>query len=527
MPTAPVLRRAENIQQSTWLEWTPPQRAAGRLEYYEIAIIESDANNTLISQHFSYIGSQQNHTCVMTTPVCTPMHRFHYKVRAVNAEQLQQPQQSGEEVDEEGRRSLRFTPSQSQFQQCVAQLPLNDSDWHSIQLYQNTSLYRLHKSIWAVHEVSCSPERNNAKMLLHMLEAGISIVIIAVTFHIGYRKYQKMSDIDLVLPPGIMETLKKPIEIGSMGADSAGGGGGAGVTSGGISCTRVDTAPQYLPQYSPQDAPHDFNSGSESSKLLLANSSSGGGGGGIYDDHHQHHHQHHHHQHQQPVPPMSYNLLFDDESPNTPTTPGQATELHVSQSHQGGGGGAAANNTGYIKPTQMKNWTAANTLVDSSSPALPLNGYVPVQVLQQARNTQLPTATASPTSPASATPMHLLSSSNYVQASDLHKLKPMPPPIGAYVTPTAAAAAAASAKATAAPPLANNFGYTAMEQLQRNGLMKTLAPPAAATATQAAHTAQTTPGGQSQQLHRLQPQHIGGYVTPQDLNAIAHNRHMM
>lgn len=509
-----MLRRAENIQQSTWLEWTPPQRAAGRLEYYEIAISERDSDNRLIGNRSSYIGSQQNHTCVMRTPVCTPMHRFHYRVRAVNVEQLQNQQQQQEQ------QTLRFTPSQSQQQQCKAQLPLNDSDWHHIQLYQNTSLYRLHKSSWAVHEVSCSPERNNAKMLVYMLEVGISIVILAVTLHLGYRKYQKMSDIDLVLPPGIMETLKKPIEIGS---DSAGGAGGAGVTSGGISCTRVDTAPQYLPQYSPQDAPHDFNSGSESSKLLLANSSSGGGG--IYDDHH-----HHHHHHQQPVPPMSYNLLFNDESPNTLTTPGQATELHVSQSHQGGGGGGAANNTGYIKPTQMKNWTAANTLVDSSSPALPLSGYVPVQVLQQARNTQLPTAAAgSPTSPASAsTPMHLLSSSNYVQASDLHKLKPMPPPIGAYVTPTAAAAAA-TAKATAAPPLANNFGYTAMEELQRNGLMKPLAPPAAAAATNtaAAHTAQTTPGGQSQQLHRLQPQHIGGYVTPQDLNAIAHNRHMM
>lgn len=478
-----------------------PQRAAGRLEYYEIAISERDANNTLISQHVSYIGSQQNHSCEMITPVCTPLHRFHYQVRAVNAEQLQSEEQ-GPLVEQ----LLSMSSSLSQTQQCVAQFPLNDSAWSQIQAYQNPALYRLHKSGWSTHEVSCSPETNHAKILWLLFQIIIFLVIFSVSIILGYRKIRKMSDIDLVLPQGIMETLKKPIDNSSMSTDST-SGGGPGIASGGI-CTRVDTAPQYLPQYSPQDAPHDFNSGSESSKLLLANSSSSGG---VYDDHL-------HHQ-----PPMSYMTmkLFDDETPTT--APGKGAELNVSHSPLnnangvgGGGGAGGGNNTGYIKPTQMKNWTAANTL--DNSPAMPLSGYVPVQVLQ-ARKTPttavagLGTVAMTTPQPPSVTPMHLLSSSNYVQASDLHKL---PPLAATFSTPPVAT--------TANLPLANSFGYTAMEQLQRNGLMKPVAPSTAATT----HTGQTAPGGQqNQQLHRIQPQHIGGYVTPQDLNALAHNRHMM
>lgn len=496
-----MLNRPENIQQSTRLEWLAPQRAAGRLEFYEIKISESDAKNMIISERFSYIVSAQNLTCEMITPVCTPLHRFHYQVRAVNAEPLQ--------FEEEEPVVERVSSSLSQTQQCVAQLQLNESAWSQIQAYKNPALYRLYESDWSTHEVSCSPETNHARIVVLMTQMIILIVISAVTVNLVYRKVRKMSDIDLVLPPGIMEELKKPIENRSMGTDSI-SGGGPGIPSGGIS---VDTAPQYLPQYSPQDAPHDFNSGSESSKLLLANSSSSGG---VYDDHLQHR------------PPMSYMTmkLFEDETPST--APGQGTELHDSRSPLnnanvvgggGVGGGGGGNNTGYIKPTQMKNWTAANTL--DNSPAMPLSGYVPVQVLQ-ARNT--PTAAvaglgAMPTmtpQPPTATPMHLLSSSNYVQASDLHKLKPMPPPAATFSTPPAAV--------TANAPLANSFGYTAMEQLQRNGLMKPVAPPTASTT----HTAQTATGGQqNQQLHRLPPQHIGGYVTPQDLNALAHNRHMM
>ncbi|KAH8415331.1 hypothetical protein KR222_004584 [Zaprionus bogoriensis] len=549
VPSQPMMLRVDNIQQSTWLEWTPPENAAGPLEFYEVAISERDANNTLISSRSSYIGSQQNRTCVMSTPICTALHRFHYQVRAVNAEQLQPALDEEDNMTMAASASGSASASASQLQQCVAQLPLSGAAWSSLQAYHNDTLYRLHKSTWLTHEVSCSPDRNNLKFVLTMLEVAISLVILAVTFHIGYRKYQKMSDIDLVLPPGIMENLKKPIEIhGSMGMHGGGGGGGGGgvaadaigataINGGGIVCTRVmdsSAAPQYLPQYSPQDAPHDFNSGSESSKLLLANNSSSGGSGGIYDDHHQ------------PVttllPPISYmsmsqHLLLDEETPvGGVGGGGQSTELHSN-----------AGNTGYIKPTQMKNWQSSNL----PPAAVQLSGYVPVHLLQQARPAGAAAAAAAATTTATplpapppatpTTPMHLLSSSNYVQASDLHKLKPLAPPLQAAgvglmqpmqtqaQTPAPPPALAATPQATK-PMLANSFGYTTMEQLQRNGLMKPAAPAVAPSAAAAAAFGGAAAAAGAAQQHTQQQQLrplIGGYVTQLDLNALAHNRHML
>ncbi|XP_032296477.1 cytokine receptor [Drosophila virilis] len=516
VPSPPTLMHVENTQLSTTLEWMAPQRPAGRLEYYEVVIIERNANNTVIGQPLSYVSARPNLTCVMATPVCTPLHRFHYQVRAVNAEPLH-PEVAAKNT------MWRLT----QTQKCVAQPPLTDGEWSAIQTYKNSSLYRLYKSSWAKHEVSCSPDPSNTKLLVSSMEVIVALIVLGVVCHTGYRKYQKMADIDLVLPPGIVETLKKPIEIGVM---SGSGGGNAGNGSGGvvggigsIVCTRIDPIPDYN-IYSPHDMPHDFSSGNESSKLLLANNSSNN--------------------YEEPAtarrPPASYmsmsqGLLLDDD--------GQAgaTELQTSNSN--------ATPSGYIKPTKMMNWSTPNSSMANTLPSgnaqsppqpqsmlvtMPLSGYVPVQVLQ-ARPTPAPVASTM--------------SSNYVQAADLHKLKPAttaavavqaaaaPAPIGVatVVSATAATGAATTTTTTAlsspsspmSPPppatttttlMPNGFGYTAMEQLQRNGLMK----PTGAALQQSAATAQNA----QQTTHRLQP-NIGGYVTPQDLNALAHNRHML
>lgn len=524
VPSPPTLMHVENTQLSTTLEWTAPQRPAGRLEFYEVVIIERNANNTVIGQPLSYVSARPNLTCVMATPVCTPLHRFHYQVRAVNAEPLH-PEITAENT------MWRL----GQTQKCVAQPPLTDGEWNAIQTYKNSSLYRLYKSSWAKHEVSCSPDPSNTKLLVSSMEVIVALIVLGVVCHTGYRKYQKMADIDLVLPPGIVETLKKPIEIGVMSGSGIGGvGGSGGVGIGGgigsIVCTRIDPVPDYN-IYSPHDMPHDFSSGNESSKLLLANNSSNN--------------------YEEPAmarrPPASYmsmsqGLLLDDD--------GQAgaTELQTSNSN--------ATPSGYIKPTKMMNWSTpnssmANTLPNPQSPpqpqpqsmlvTMPLSGYVPVQVLQ-ARQTPAPAAATM--------------SSNYVQAADLHKLKPAttaqgaaaaaaagaaPAPIGVatVVSATSATGAATTTTTTAlsspsspmspSPPpppatttntlMPNGFGYTAMEQLQRNGLMKPTGAALQQSATTAAQNAQQT-------THRLQP-NIGGYVTPQDLNALAHNRHML
>ncbi|EDW05570.2 cytokine receptor [Drosophila mojavensis] len=499
LPSPPTKLHVENSPWSTVLEWKPPSFPAGRLEFYEVVIIERNANNTIIGQPFSYVSARPNLTCVMKTPLCTPLHRFTYKVRAVNAEILDPMLLT--HVDK------TFTRQSMQSQKCDAQPPLTDSEWSDIQNYLNSSLYRLYKSAWTTHDVSCSPGQNNFKVFVTSVEVATSIIFFCAFAYMAYRKLLKMSDIDLVLPPGIDETRKKPIDHGSNGGGTGGSaGGGVGI---GIIATRLD-----LPHYSQHDLPQDFSSGNESSKLLLANSSSGGmlEQRDAYEE-----------RTLTTLPPSSYmsmsqGLLLDDDSQMT------ATELQSSSQanpnlNANSNPNPNPNAGGYIKPTQMKNWTTpssmANTLPSTANGQLsmPLSGYVPVQVLQS-RPTNAPAATA-PAAAAAATaatqaPMHLLNTSNYVQAADLHKLKPLAPMSG--VT------GPAMPTTLAATPLMmpNGFGYTAMEQLQRNGLIK---PTPATAAVSTAQQSQQTP-------QRLQP-NIGGYVTPQDLNALAHNRHML
>ncbi|KAL7743237.1 hypothetical protein ACLKA6_016181 [Drosophila palustris] len=494
VPSPPVLD-VDNTQLSTTLKWTAPHRPAGRVEYYEVLISQRDANNSLVDQQSSYIsGQRQNHSCVMQTPVCTPLYRFHYQVRAVNVESLH-PQVNDDLEFEEGRK----------LQQCNAQPPLNLNEYNQIQSFGNESLYRLHKSLWVTHEVSCSPDRSSTQLLISSAELIVAAIIIAMACHMAYKKLQKMSDIDLELPSGLKETLKKPMEIGSLGGLC----GAVDAPSGGIVCTRLDPSPQYMPQFMPDNMPHhDFsNSGNESAKLLLANS----GSNCCADEDHHHHHHHHHDQTMTtagtlPVSYMSMSqdlLQHDDEQQVLATEFGNESAAgNRNQNVAGGGGGG-----GYIKPTQMKQWSAnanANANVNANpSMAMPLSGYVPVQVLQTRPMPAVPPlAAASPSAATAAAasapaPLSTLNSSNYVQAADLHKL---PAAVAATTTPVAP------------PPTAmsNQFGYTAMEQLMKPS-------PVLPNYTQPTMT--TT-------QHRLQP-NIGGYVTPQDLNAIAHNRHML
>jgi len=276
--------------------------------------------------------------------------------------------------------------------------------------------------------------------------------------------------------------------------------------------------------------------------LLLANSS------GADDDHH--HHQQVDTTTTMPMtmttslPPASYmsmrqDLLHDDESNNM-----NATELHARNGNgNGNGNDAAAATGGYIKPTQMKNWSttdqAATAAAASLPMSMPLSGYVPVKMLQTHGMPALPPVAAlapapvaAPTAAISTPPQqHLLNSSNYVQASDLHKLKP-PTVATTTTTPTLTGATAPVAIAAPAPTVANSFGYTSMEQLQRGGaaaagaIMKPTSPSPLQTLPNYTTQPVGQTGQQQQQLNRLQPQ-IGGYVTPQDLNAIAHNRHML
>ncbi|KAH8284239.1 hypothetical protein KR044_000791 [Drosophila immigrans] len=511
---------AENKLESMTLEWPAPLQPAGRLEYYEVSVRERDENNSVISQRSSFISGQQNRSCVMMTPVCTPMHAFFYQVRAVNVEPLDQEQ---EEMLQQHNRL------QSTGQQCVAQPPLSATDWQQLADYANATLYRLHKSSWTVHQVSCSPEgTNNTKALVTSVQLIVIVIVLFGAVHTAIRKYQKMSDIDLELPSGLKETLKKPMESSALGlamtASERATNGGSSSAGGIIAGMNLDSRLDSPPQYSPQDLPHDFShSGNESAKLLLANNSSSSGSGGMerldaYDDD-----QHHPEQATlTTLPPASYirmmrNYLDDDSVVNA--TELQATTAAVNDDAQTGGG--------YIKPTQMKNWTANS---NANANSLPLSGYVPVQVLQQARGMPPTTTATTPTATAASAavqhqpqpPLHLLSSSNYVQAADLHKLK-------------AAAATTPATMATSPPlaPLANSFGYTAMEQLQRNGLMKPTTVPSYTQPPQHLHQQrllqqqQHQQQLQQQQLLMQQQPNMGGYVTPQDLNVIAQNRHML
>jgi len=378
------------------------------------------------------------------------------------------------------------------------------------------------------------------------------------------RAKRKMSDIDLVLPQGIIETLKKqPMDMGGLGL----GIGPDSSVSGGIVCTRVDDSPQYTPQ----DLPHDFsNFGSESSKLLLRTASSSGGGGCTdrdgYDDH----------QERGAIsaagPPTSYlamrhGLLVQNDQERERERE-QAREREQQQQRESDAereGREQRSTNGYIKPTQMKSWIGSDPSESGdafSVPAItmpapmslpmaqiPLSGYVPVPIPQSRLNAAPVQPFAPPTvAPSAATaaaastffpPAHLLNMDNYVQASDLHKLKPLvaaplPPAGGAVFAGSPPAAlpmrqlppVPSAGPATAPAPKLADIGYTTMEQLQRTGLIK---PPLNAATTAAVGSPTHAAGGASAvpNAHsRLQPQ-ITGYVTPQDLNALAHNRHVL
>ncbi|EDV99723.1 GH12259 [Drosophila grimshawi] len=494
VPSEPMRIYLDSNPLTTTLEWDAPSRPAGRLEYYEVVIVERNSNNSVIGYPLSYVSARPNLTCVMTTPVCTSQHRFNYQVRAVNVEALH-PQSPPQPY---------VAPNYERTQNCVAQPQLTYDEWSAISSYNDSSLYRLYKSAWATYEVSCSPDSGSTKMLLSSIEVFLAFIVLLVASHTGYRKYLKMSDIGVMLPTGVIEDLKKPKDIGSRTDGSGHGGGGGG---GSMICTRVDQTPDYMPQYSLHDPPHDFSSGNESSKLLLANNSSNGGGG-----------------RSSPASYMSMDqgLLLDDEG-----QPGQGTELQPSG---GNNATSAAASAGYIKPTDMKflSTPMANTL-PSSHPTLPMqvtmpfSGYVPVQMIQARPMPPVPTAIVSP--------LHPLNTSNYVHAADLHKLKSLAPITTTPATVTTAApvqtAIAATSPPASATPMPNDFGYTSMEQLQRDGLMKPISVLAAHPQESAAAAAAAAAEAVQQTHHRLQP-NIGGYVTPQDLNALAHNHsHML
>ncbi|ALC49570.1 dome [Drosophila busckii] len=524
VPSTPKLQ-VQSTPQSTVLAWVAPELPAGRLEYYEVALSELNDNNTLVWRKLSTIATVPNGnlSCKMITQTCTPQYRFHYQVRAVNVEPL-----AISDTDSEYQSFSSVWAGDIGSQLCQPLQPLSGAQWQQLQLYENMTLYRLHKSAWSTYEVSCSPDTTRAKAILNSLEVIIAIIVVGVACNMLYRKVRKMSDIDLVLPPGIMENLKNPDK--GAGIDAMGNGMGmASAVNGGIICTRVDASPTCSPMY----LPHDFGSGNESSKLLLANSSGGGHGNCIERDSYED---------QQAgmgmtLPPASYmcmsRMANDDDESHANATELQSTpprdqerqrererELEREPSSELQSSKPTQPSAGYIKPTQLKHWSPTQTppasmampmsgYVPVTAPmlpagmAMPMGGYVPVQLLQarSAATAATPVAVAPPptaTSAVASTPLNLLSTGNYVQASELHKLKPLAPTLA----PTPAPA-----------PTANSFGYTSMEQLQRTGLMKPTVNAAGAAAA-------------SQPTSRLQP-NINGYVTPQELNAIAHNRHML
>ncbi|KAH8326789.1 hypothetical protein KR059_006700 [Drosophila kikkawai] len=536
VPSPPTLQVTNNKDQSSRLDWHPPRTPAGRIDYYEVSLRDSNASclmSTILPGH--------NRSFLMATPRCTSHNPFQLAVRAINVDR----QPTGAD---ESTASLVIQSSQSS---CEVQATnvLGEEERAQYEAYgANASAYRLYKSEWGTYGYICTPDTNSVKAMYQTIEVTVAILVLGVIFYLVYKKYRKMSDIDLVLPQGIMETLKKPMDMGGLGLDL----GPNSSVSGGIICTRVDNSPQYTPQ---DHLPHDFSScGGESSKLLLRTASSSGGGcldRNGYDDH----------QETGPMsgavpPPTSYlsmhhGLLMPSDSETE-----REREQESEQEREQQDGDVNRDNreatSGYIKPTQMKTWAGNGGSVQSQPlPRVPLSGYVPVPILQSRLNPlpapapAHPQATANAPSAAAAAstffpPAHLLNMDNYVQASDLHKLRPLAaaplPSVGrgegvagsapgtgsgggggtsAVVTasPQPPVVAAAS---TPTPKLAD-IGYTTMEQLQLTALMKQPISPAVGSPT---HATGAATGG-------LQPT-INGYVTPQDLNVLAHNnRHVL
>ncbi|KAH8421327.1 hypothetical protein KR009_001950 [Drosophila setifemur] len=541
VPSKPALMVTNNKDQSSRLDWQPPINPAGRIDFYEVSL--RDSNYSCLT---SSILPGGNLSYVMPTPRCTSHNPYQLAVRAINVEQLNQLQ-----LEHEGDSSVEHPASKLQsLSTCEVRTDTLGAEDRArfAEFGANDTAYRLHRSEWGTFGYICTPETHSVKAMYQTIEVCVAILVLGVIFYLVYKKYRKMSDIDLVLPQGIMETLKK--------SDMAGLGQGFGpdlsTSVGGITCTRVGDSPQYTPQ----DLPHDFSScGSESSKLLRTASSSGGGVGGGncadrdgYDDHPET---------TGPIsagaPPTSYvsmrhGLLVQSEREREREQQERQNDLDRQSREQATGAG---NGNGYIKPTQMKNWAGNGQFPNPGGnmpmpmpmalPRVPLGGYVPVPILQPRPSAgALPALPPGPviTSPVAAPaisahsahsaaastffpPAHLLTD-NYVQASDLHKLTPLAPApsIGMAAAPAPLPPVGARV-APAAPKPGADIGYTTMEQLQ---LMK---PPLASVVGSPTHNlGGGATAGSNPHHSRLQPQ-INGYVTPQDLNALAHNRHVL
>ncbi|XP_052855529.1 cytokine receptor [Drosophila gunungcola] len=549
VPSPPTLLVTNNKDQSSRLVWQAPMMPAGRIDFYEVSLRDTNA-----SCLFSTILPGRNRSFVMATPRCTSHNPFQLAVRAINVEQ--HPQFDGAEP-------VLQLPSQG----CEARTDaLSEEDRRQFMTYAgNTTAYRLYRSDWGAYGFICTPDTHSVKAMYQTIEVSVAILVLGVIFYLVYKKYRKMSDIDLVLPQGIMETLKKPMDMGGLGL----GLGPDSSVSGGIVCTRVDDTPQYTPQ---DHLPHDFSScGSESSKLLRTQSSFNGSGCGDRDGYEDH-------QVRGPMtitgPPTSYLAMrhgllvqndMERESEREQAREREREQQHQrendldrEQEHQRSTTTTTATN-GYIKPTQMKSWTDPANAMPAPSMSLPLSGYVPVPVpIPHPRFNPAPAQAPTPSAAAAAStffpPAHLLNMDNYVQASDLHKLKPLvaaplpppqlsggaggggavltggPSPTGAAATPlpfqlppVGAVGAAGQTTAQLPTPKLADIGYTTMEQLQRTGLIK---PPLAAAVGSPTHVAGGATASGTHPHGRHQPQ-INGYVTPQDLNALAHNRHVL
>ncbi|KAH8315390.1 hypothetical protein KR067_002998 [Drosophila pandora] len=590
VPSSPSLFVTNNKDQTSRLDWSRPRIPAGRIDYYEISV--RDNNESCLT---SLILSGKNRSYVMPTPRCTSHNPFQLAVRAINVEQLPPQLQQQLEAGLEATTLMAGLSLQSS-QSCDPRTDaLGEEEQDRFREYgANASAYQLHRSEWGTYGFICTPDTHSLKAMYQTIEVCVAILVLGVIFYLVYKKYRKMSDIGLVLPPGILETLKKN-ELGGLGQGMT-----PDLSSGGIVCTMVGDSPQYTSQ----DLPHDFGScGSESSKLLRRTGSSSGGGGcadrDIYVDHPE----------SGPIsgtaPPASYvamrhGLLMQERERGQERErerereQERARELQQQQGEedtekqgreQGGGG------NGYIKPTQMKNWAGnghfpANPMpmpMPMAPPRVPISGYVPVPIVQSRPSPTLapmPSAALAPASgpgpgsvpapaPVSGTalnlapapalstaaatataastffpPAHLLTD-NYVQASDLHKLKPLatatasaaggagagPATVAGTLPPMAPIRQLPPATPAGPPKLAADIGYTTMEQLQLTGLMKPPLPHAMGSPSHPAGIGEAAVGnpgnpGSMPQHSRLQPQ-INGYVTPQDLNALAHNRHVL
>ncbi|XP_030378690.1 cytokine receptor-like [Scaptodrosophila lebanonensis] len=502
VPSPPHLFDPTTKNELTTLNWAAPIRPAGRIEYYEVAVTETVDERSVI-RCVSYVLPRQNRTSFLDTPKCTSRNQFQYQVRAVNVELLDD---TADMESEEGENMFAENS-------CNSHSELSDEETNMIQLYQNEARYRHYKSEWHSYGVSCLQDSSMQKLMLNVIEIIVVITFLIICGHRAYVKLRYMSNIECQLPTGIMESLKKASEGGTMGS----------MDSGISSCIRDSaTSAQYRLPNSQQDFSTHSN---ESAKLLLSAATTPGrcneSDPAIYA---------------YPELPSYMSMHRDFLENENAVTAEQKSSDYTSVAELNAAAAAGNGNNGYIKPTQMKNWstpvpssmqaTNANMLPNlnntttpamdmnmetfqqlSASGGMPLSGYVPVQVLQ-ARPAPKPSLQQQQQQ---AVPS-MLNSSNYVQVSDLHKL--MPP-----VSELPAHGGQDKPK-----PIINDFGYTTMEQLERAGLIKSAAtgPTLAQQQMSALDNSRDHLGGAANNGHP-QSRLMSGYVTPQELNALAQN----